>query len=64
MLTALGKAHFGFTDEELRQLDKFVRDNTVERFGSVRADQDFGPALEVAFDGRQRSTRPKSGVAI
>ena len=66
-LTPVGKAYFGFTDEELRQLDKFVRDHTVERFGpvrSVRADRDFGLVLEVAFEGLQRSTRHKSGVAM
>jgi DNA ligase-1 len=66
-LTPVGKAYFGFTDEELKQLDKFVRDNTTERFGpvrSVRADRDFGLVLEVAFEGLQRSTRHKSGVAM
>ncbi len=66
-LTPVGKAYFGFTDEELKLLDKFVRDNTVERFGpvrSVRADRDFGLVLEVAFEGLQRSTRHKSGVAM
>jgi DNA ligase 1 len=66
-LTPVGKAYFGFTDEELRALDKFVRDNTVERFGpvrSVRADRNFGLVLEVAFEGLQRSTRHKSGVAM
>jgi len=66
-LTPVGKAYFGFTDEELKQIDKFVRDNTVERFGpvrSVRANHDFGLVLEVAFEGLQRSTRHKSGVAM
>ena len=66
-LTPVGKAYFGFTDEELKRIDKFVRDNTVERFGpvrSVRADRDFGLVLEVAFEGLQRSTRHKSGVAM
>jgi DNA ligase-1 len=66
-LTPVGKAYFGFTDEELKQLDKFVRDHTVERFGpvrSVRADRDFGLVLEVAFEGLQRSTRHRSGVAM
>jgi DNA ligase 1 len=66
-LTPVGKAYFGFTDEELGLLDKFVRDNTTERFGpvrSVRADRDFGLVLEVAFEGLQRSTRHKSGVAM
>ncbi|WP_298161666.1 cisplatin damage response ATP-dependent DNA ligase [Brevundimonas sp.] len=66
-LTPVGKAYFGFTDEELKQLDKFVRDHTVERFGpvrSVRADRDFGLVLEIAFEGLQRSPRHKSGVAM
>jgi DNA ligase-1 len=66
-LTPVGKAYFGFTDQELLLLDKFVRDNTIERFGpvrSVRADRDFGLVLEVAFEGLQRSTRHRSGVAM
>jgi DNA ligase-1 len=66
-LTPVGKAYFGFTDEELKLLDKFVRDHTVERFGpvrSVRADRGFGLVFEVAFEGLQRSTRHKSGVAM
>jgi DNA ligase-1 len=66
-LTPVGKAYFGFTDEELKQLDAFVRANTIERFGpvrSVRAGEDFGLVLEVAFEGLQRSTRHKSGLAM
>jgi DNA ligase-1 len=66
-LTPVGKAYFGFTDEELRQIDKFVRDHTVERYGpvrAVRADRGFGLVFEVAFEGLQRSTRHKSGVAM
>jgi DNA ligase 1 len=66
-LTPVGKAYFGFTDEELKRLDKFVRDNTIERFGpvrSVRAEHDFGLVLEIAFEGLQRSARHKSGVAM
>ena len=66
-LTPVGKAYFGFTDEELKQLDKFVRDHTVDRFGpvrSVRAERDFGLVLEIAFEGLNRSTRHKSGVAM
>jgi DNA ligase-1 len=67
MLTPVGKAYFGFTDEELQRLDKFVRDNTIDRFGpvrSVRSDRDFGLVLEIAFEGLQRSSRHKSGVAM
>jgi DNA ligase 1 len=66
-LVPVGKAYFGFTDEELRQIDKYVRDNTIERFGpvrSVRADRSHGLVLEVAFEGLNRSTRHKSGVAM
>lgn len=67
VLTPVGKAYFGFTDEELKQLDKFVRDNTTDRFGPVRAvkaTRDFGLVVEVAFEGLQRSTRHKSGIAM
>ena len=62
-LVPVGKAYFGFTDEELAQLDKWVRGHTVERFGPVRS---VAPdlVLEVAFDSVGRSTRHKSGVAM
>ncbi|MGN6777220.1 cisplatin damage response ATP-dependent DNA ligase [Rhizobium sp.] len=66
-LVPVGKAYFGFTDAELEVLDKFVRNNTVDRFGpvrAVRADRDFGFVLEVAFEGINRSSRHKSGVAM
>jgi DNA ligase-1 len=66
-LVPVGKAYFGFTDEELVQLDKFVRANTVNRFGPVREvvhEPASGLVLEVAFEGLQRSTRHKSGVAM
>ena len=66
-LVPVGKAYFGFTDEELRQIDKYVRDNTVERYGPVRAVRAGGEAglvLEIAFEGLQRSARHKSGVAM
>jgi DNA ligase-1 len=66
-LTPVGKAYFGFTDEELKGIDKYVRDNTIERFGpvrSVRAEPHHGLVFEVAFEGLQRSARHKSGVAM
>lgn len=66
-LTPVGKAYFGFTDEELVQLDKYVRDNTRDRFGPVRsvtANQDEGLVLEIAFEGLQRSPRHRSGIAM
>jgi DNA ligase-1 len=66
-LVPVGKAYFGFTDEELLQIDRFVRRNTVERFGPVREvvhEPDRGLVLEVAFEGLQRSSRHKSGLAM
>ena len=62
-LVPVGKAYFGFTDEELRELDRFVRNNTTERFGPVRS---VAPklVLEVAFEGLNASGRHKSGVAM
>ena len=67
VLVPVGKAYFGFTDEELARIDRFVRRNTVGRFGPVREvvhEPDQGLVLEVAFEGLQRSTRHKSGVAM
>jgi DNA ligase 1 len=66
-LVPVGKAYFGFTDEELLQIDRFVRRNTTDKFGPVRQvvhEPDQGLVLEVAFEGLQRSTRHKSGVAM
>ncbi len=66
-LVPVGKAYFGFTDEELLQIDRFVRRNTTERFGPVREvvhEPAQGLVLEVAFEGLQRSTRHKSGLAM
>ena len=62
-LVPVGKAYFGFTDEELLQIDRWVRNHTVESFGPVRAVA-RGLVFEVAFDAVQRSTRHKSGVAM
>jgi DNA ligase 1 len=63
-LVPVGKAYFGFTDEELLRIDRFVRQNTISRFGPVREvvhQPDRGLVLEVAFEGLQRSPRHKSG---
>ena len=62
-LLPVGKAYFGFTDEELRWLDRFVRNHTVNRFGPVR-EVERSLVLEVAFDSIHRSTRHKSGLAM
>jgi DNA ligase-1 len=66
-LVPVGKAYFGFTDEELHRIDHFIRNNTIERFGPVREithEPDRGLVFEVAFEGLQRSTRHKSGLAM
>jgi DNA ligase-1 len=62
-LVPVGKAYSGFTDEELLRLDRWVRNNTVQRWGPVR---EVAPQiiLEIAFDSVHRSTRHKSGVAM
>lgn len=62
-LLPVGKAYSGFTDEELRWLDKFVRDNTLNRFGPVR-EVEKSLVLEVAFDSIHASKRHKSGLAM
>src|SRR3982075_3964603 len=66
-LVTCGRAYFGFTDEELLQIDRFVRRNTTKKFGPVRHvvhEPDQGLVLEVAFEGRARPPRHKAGVAM
>ncbi len=62
-LSPVGKAYSGFTDEELKGLDRFVRNHTVNRFGPVR-EVEKTLVLEVAFDSIHESKRHKSGVAM
>jgi ATP-dependent DNA ligase len=62
-LVPVGKAYFGFTDQELVFLDRWVRNHTVARFGPVR-EVEKAMVLEVAFDAAQLSNRHKSGVAL
>lgn len=62
-LYPVGKAYSGFTDDELKMLDKFVRQNTVDRFGPVR-EVEKTLVLEVAFDSIHESKRHKSGLAM
>ena len=57
----IGKAYFGFTDAELKELDKWVRSHTVQSFGPVR-EVEKQLVFEVAFDSAQISGRHKSGV--
>jgi DNA ligase-1 len=62
-LVPIAKAYSGLTDVEIRQVDAFVRKHTTEKFGPVRTVQ---PQLvfELAFEGIQRSSRHKSGIAV
>jgi DNA ligase-1 len=62
-LVPFAKAYSGLTDAEIRQVDRFIRANTIEKFGPVRT---VKPELvfELAFEGIQQSTRHKSGIAV
>ncbi|ELR68875.1 ATP-dependent DNA ligase LigC [Fulvivirga imtechensis AK7] len=62
-LVPFTKAYSGLTDEEIREVDRFVKKNTIDRFGPVRS---VAPELvfEIAFEGIARSKRHKSGVAL
>src|SRR5436305_5778204 len=62
-LLPVGKAYFGFTDEELKWLDRWIRGHTVQRFGPVR-EVEKSLVLEVAFDSIHTSSRHKSGLAM
>lgn len=62
-LVPVGKAYFGFTDEELAQLDRWVRNHTLNRFGPVR-EVEKRLVFEVAFDSIHPSPRHKSGLAM
>ncbi|GGC28930.1 ATP-dependent DNA ligase [Novosphingobium marinum] len=62
-LLPVGKSYFGFTDEELKWLDRHVRNHTVNRFGPVR-ETDKSLVFEVAFDSVHESRRHKSGLAM
>lgn len=62
-LVPVGKAYSGFSDSELKWLDRFVRQNTLNRFGPVR-EVEKSLVLEVAFDSIHESKRHKSGIAM
>ena len=62
-LLPIGKAYSGFTDEDLKKLDNWVRRNAIGRFGPVR-EVKKNLVVEVAFDAVHPSTRHKSGVAM
>ncbi len=62
-LTTFAKAYSGLTDAEIRRVDSFVREHTLETFGPVRTVE---PCLvfEIGFEGLQPSRRHKSGWAV
>jgi DNA ligase-1 len=62
-LVPFTKAYSGLTDDEIREVDRWVKLNTLERFGPVRS---VKPQLvfEIHFEGINRSTRHKSGIAL
>ena len=62
-LLPIGKAYSGFTDDELKQIDKWIRHNTIGRFGPVK-EVKKELVFEVAFDSVHHSKRHKSGVAL
>jgi DNA ligase-1 len=62
-LVPVGKAYSGYTDQELIELDRWIRNHTRERFGPVRQVEP-SLVLEIAFDAVQHSSRHKSGVAM
>lgn len=62
-IVPIGKAYSGFTDAELKELDKWVRGNTIGRFGPVR-EVKKELVVEVAFDSAHESPRHKSGIAL
>ncbi len=62
-LVPVMKAYSGLTDQEIARVDKWIRKNTLERFGPVRVvNQEL--VFELAFEGIQRSPRHKSGIAV
>ena len=63
VLVPVAKAYSGLTDAEIKEVDAFVKANTIEKFGpvrSVRAELVF----EIGFENIQKSKRHKSGVAL
>ena len=62
-LVSFAKAYSGLDDAEITALDRWIRSHTTERFGPVRAVQQL-QVFELAFEGLQRSTRHRSGIAV
>ena len=63
VLLPIGKAYFGFTDEELKKIDQWIRRHKLQRFGPVQ-EVEKELVFEVAFDSAHESSRHKSGYAL
>lgn len=62
-LVPFTKAYSGLTDDEFKAVDRFVKQNIVERFGPVRSVK-AELVFEIAFEGIAKSSRHKSGIAL
>ena len=62
-LLPIARAYSGLDDEEVRELDKWIRRHTLEKFGPARAVEPVH-VFEIAFEGIRESKRHKSGVAV
>ena len=63
ILITFAKAYSGLTDKEFKEVDAFIKKNTLEKFGPVRSVKPF-LVFEIAFEGVFHSSRHKSGVAV
>ena len=62
-MSSVGQAYSGLTNEEIAEVDAWIRRNTEERFGPVRrVKQEL--VFELAFEGIQKSPRHRSGIAV
>jgi len=62
-LVSVAKAYSGLNAEEIRELDRWIRAHTREKFGIVRS-VDTQHVFELAYEGIAKSTRHKSGIAL
>lgn len=62
-LISFAKAYSGLDNKEIEELDKWIRRNTIERFGPVRSVQPIH-VFEIGFEGIAESNRHKSGIAV
>jgi DNA ligase-1 len=63
VLVPFAKAYSGLTEEEIRMVDRWIRENTIDKFGPVHAVR-HELVMEIAFENVQLSSRHKSGIAV